>query len=291
MPRFAYANGRYVPHRDAQVHIEDRGFQFADGIYEVIACIGGTLADERGHLDRLARSLKELGMGLPVSRKTLRMIIRELLRRNRLENAAVYIQVTRGVYRREFPFPPAGVKQSLVITTRPYRFAGNPKIRTGIKVASVSDLRWKRRDIKTTALIAQVLAKQQALEKGAFEAWMIDDYGYVTEGASSNAWIVTKDGNIQTRAATHDILRGVTRSALEKVCADMNLKLIEKSFTLTEAQRAAECFVTAATTLVMPVVEIDGRKIGDGKPGPVVQELYEAYLAYVARGRQVAWKA
>lgn len=291
MPRIAYVNGRYKPHNRAVVHIEDRGFQFADSIYEVIACIDGVLADERGHLDRLQRSLKEIGMDLPLPRKAMQTVMRELLRRNRMKNAAVYIQVTRGVWKRDFPFPPARVKPSLVMTARPFNFRKNPKIKKGIKVFSVPDLRWKRRDIKTTALVAQVLAKQKAVEKGGYEAWLVDDNGYVTEGSSSNAWIVTKDGKIRTRPATSEILRGVTRTALEKVCADLNLEIVERPFTIRDAQNAAECFTSSAVALIMPVVEIDGKQIGDGKPGPVALKLYDSYLAYLAEGKQVSWKA
>jgi D-alanine transaminase len=290
MPRFAYVNGLYLPHADAQVHIEDRGFQFADGVYEVVACIDGKLADERGHLDRLKRSLGELKMDMPLPRKTLQMVMREVLRRNRLRNAAVYLQVTRGVHKRDFPFPPAGTKQSLVITARPFNFRNNKKIETGVKVVTMPDLRWKRRDIKTTALIAQVLAKQQAVERGGYESWLVDDKGFVTEGSSSNAWIVTKQGVLVTRPATNEILNGVTRTALAHLKGDIRIE--ERAFTVKEALNAAECFTSSAVALIMPVVEIDGKKIRTGKPGPVAQSLYRAYLDYVAaNGKQIPWKA
>jgi len=273
------------------VHIEDRGFQFADSVYEVIACIDGRLADERGHMDRLRRSLKELKMPMPMKREEFHDVIVRLLKKNSLRNANVYIQVTRGVHKRDFPFPPKSVRQTVVITTRPFNFKNNKKVKTGIKVATVPDLRWKRRDIKTTALIAQVLAKQAAAEKGAYEAWLVDDKGFVTEGSSSNAWIVTKGGRIVTRRATNDILRGVTRTALQKVCRDMGLKITERPFTVREAQRAQECFTSSAVALIMPVIAINGKKIGGGKPGPVAQKLYESYMNYVTTGRQVSWKA
>lgn len=291
MPRFSYVNGRYIPHREARVHIEDRGLQFADSIYEVIACIDGLLADERGHLDRMQRSLKELKMPMPMPRKALQLVMRELIRRNRIENAAVYIQVTRGAAKRDFGFPSPAVRQTVIITTRPFKFYNNPRIEKGIRAVTVPDIRWKRRDIKTTAMTAQVLAKQQAIEKGGSEALMVDDGGHITEGASSNAWIVTKKGVLVTRPATPDILRGITRTALDHVRGQMNLKMEERSFTVKEAQDAAECFVTAATALVTPIVAIDGKMIGDGKPGPVARKLYEAYLAYVAKGKQISWKA
>jgi len=292
MPRYAFVNGAYLPHEDAAVHIEDRGFQFADGVYEVIACIHGNLADERGHYERLERSLRELGMGMPMQREAIQLIVRELLRRNRLQNAIVYMQVTRGAAKREFPFP-KNVRQSLVITTRPFRFDDNPKIKTGIKAVTVPDMRWKRRDIKTVALLPQVLAKQKAVEQGANEAWMVDDQGFITEGSSSNAWIVTREGVLVTRKATTDILRGVTRTALDKIGRELQIRIEERSFRPEEVYEAAEAFVSAATALVTPVVEIDGHKIGDGKPGKVTLRLYEEYRAYVAglRGEQVTWTA
>jgi len=291
VPRFAYINGAYVHHNEAQIHIEDRGFQFADSIYEVISCIDGMLADERGHLDRMERSLSELNMGMPLPRKTMQIIMRELLRRNRIRNAAVYIQVTRGIAKRDFGFPPDDTKQTLVMTTRPLAFRNTPQHQAGIKVITVPDIRWKRRDIKTTAMTAQVLAKQEAIEKGGSEAWMLDDDGFVTEGASSNAWIVTKAGVLITRPATGDILRGVTRTAADHVRNTLNLKMEERAFTVKEAQEAAECFVSAATVMIMPVVQINDKKIGDGKPGPVTEEIFKSYLSYIEKGKQVPWKA
>lgn len=291
MPRFAYVNGHYIVHRDAGIPIEDRGLQFADGIYEVIALIDGVMADERGHLDRMQRSLKELKMDMPMPRRALQMVMRELIRRNRIKNAAVYIQVTRGVAKRDFGFPSPAVLQTVIITTRPYKFRNNPRIEKGVRAITVPDIRWKRRDIKTTAMTAQVLARQEAIEKGGAEALMVDDGGYITEGAASNAWIVTKRGVLVTRPATHDILRGITRTALDHVRMQLSLKMEERSFTVNEAQDAAECFVTAATALVTPVTHIDGKKIGDGMPGSVAKGLYDAYLSYVKKGKQVAWKA
>jgi D-alanine transaminase len=293
MPRHAYVNGTYVPHHAATVHIEDRGFQFADGIYEVIASIDGRLADEDGHLDRLERSLGELRIRMPVPRRTLSHLIRELLRRNRLKNAIVYIQVTRGQAKRDFKFPLPEIQPSLVITARPYVFDNVPAVQNGIKVVTVPDIRWKRRDIKSVALLPQALAKQAAFEKGAAEAWMVDDSGKVTEGSSSNAWIVTKDGRLITRGATNDILKGVTRSALQTICAELQLKIEERGFTPAEAYDAAEAFISSATTFAHPVIEIDGHKVGEGKPGPVVKRLYDEYRAYAdgQRGEPVRWKA
>lgn len=293
MPRQAYVNGRYLPHEAAAVHIEDRGFQFADGVYEVIACIHGRLADERGHLDRLERSLGAIGMDMPVARETLRTIIAELLRRNRFFNAMVYIQVTRGATKRDFGFPGPDVPQSLIVTVRPFRYDNLEKMKTGIAVVTVPDLRWKRRDIKTVGLLPQVLAKQKALDQGAADAWMVDDDGFVTEGASSNAWIVTRDGVLVTRRADSSILRGVTRTALERISADLQIRIEERSFTPAEAYEAAEAFSSSATALMMPVVSIDGHVIGNGAPGRVCLRLYEEYRAYVdgLRGEAVAWRA
>ncbi|MBI2234827.1 MAG: D-amino-acid transaminase [Micavibrio aeruginosavorus] len=292
MPRIAFVNGRYVPHNDACVHIEDRGFQFADGVYEVVACINGKLADERGHLDRLERSLSELSIDMPVTRRSLQFIIREMLRRNRLKNANVYIQVTRGVAKRDFPFP-HDVPASIVLTARAFQFDGNVKVQKGGEAITVPDIRWKRRDIKSTGLLAQVLAKQEAAESGAYEAWMVDDEGYITEGSSSNAWIVTKEGKLVTRPASTDILRGVTRTALEKICAELQMKIEERPFTVQEAYDAEEAFNTSAVALVVPITKIDGHVIGSGAPGPVARKLYGEYRAYAAgeRGEPVAWVA
>lgn len=292
MPRYAYVNGAYVPHDEAAVHIEDRGFQFADSVYEVVACIHGHLADERGHLDRLERSLGELDMNLPVERPVLQFIMRELLRRNRLKNASVYIQVTRGAARRDFPYPVKAVPQSLVMTTWPFEYDNQRKMREGVKAITVPDIRWERRDIKTTALVAQVMAKQAAARAGAYEAWMVDKDDYITEGASSNAWIV-KDGTLITREASGDILRGVTRTALDKIRKDLQLKMEERRFTLKEAYAADEAFNTSAVALITPIVDIDGHQIGSGKPGQLTLRLYEEYRAYAEgmRGSQVRWQA
>lgn len=293
MPRIAYVNGAYVPHGQARIHIEDRGYQFADGVYEVVAMINGRLADERGHLDRLERSLRELRIAMPVARETLRHLIRETARRNRAKNASIYLQVTRGVSKRDFPFPQEDVRPALVITVRPFRFDGQAKMKSGAKAVTVPDLRWKRRDIKSVGLLPQVLAKQAAVEKGAYEAWMVDDDGFVTEGASSNAWIVTKKGVLVTRHAGNEILRGVTRTALDRLRSELQLKMEERPFTVKEAYEAEEAFNSSAVALLTPIVEIDGRRIGAGKPGPVTMRLYEEYRAYAegARGEEVKWTA
>lgn len=293
MPRYAYVNGAYHLHRDAGVHIEDRGYQFADGVYEVIALINGKLADETGHLDRLERSLSELSIDMPVPRKTLSLLMRELVQKNRLRSANIYIQITRGVAKRDFKFPGQDIRPSLVMTTWPFRFDGNAAVEKGGKAISVPDIRWKRPDIKSVALLPQVLAKQTAAEKGAYEAWMVDDKGFVTEGSSSNAWIVTKNGKIVTRDATRSILRGVTRTAITKICQDLQMSVEERPFTLKEAYEAEEAFNSSAVALVVPIIEIDGHKIGTGEPGPVAKRLYEEYRAYARgeRGEEMAWSA
>lgn len=291
MPRYAYVNGAYLPHYEAGVHIEDRGFQFADSVYEAIAMINGQLADETGHLDRLERSLSELSIAMPVSRDNLRFILRETARKNRLRNANIYIQVTRGVAKRDFAFPADDVPSTLVITARAFHFDKDIPVQKGVRVITVPDIRWKRRDIKTTGLLAQVLAKQQAIDAGVYDAWMVDDRGYVTEGSASNAWIVTQDGKLVTRQATHSILRGVTRTALSKLSADLGVVVEERAFTVDEACQAREAFCTGAIALIVPVIELDGHQIGDGQPGPVAKKLYESYRAYVKDGTALNWKA
>ena len=293
MPRYAYVNGAFTRHNEACVHIEDRGYQFADGVYEVVALIDGQMADERGHLDRLERSLGELSIDMPVPRQTLSILMRELIRLNRLRNANVYIQVTRGVAKRDFKFPGAHVRPALVMTAWPFKFDNNVAVTQGAIAISTPDIRWKRPDIKSIALLPQVLAKQAAAEKGAYEAWMIDDDGFVTEGSSSNAWIVTKTGKIVTRDASHSILRGVTRTALTVICHELQMAVEERPFTLAEAYDAEEAFNTSAVALVVPIIELDGRKIGTGKPGAVARRLYEEYRAYVRgeRGETQRWIA
>jgi D-alanine transaminase len=292
MSRFVYVNGSYLPYHQAAIHVEDRGFQFADGVYEVISCIDGHIADERGHLDRLERSLNELQMSMPVSRQSLSILIRELLRLNRHKNGYVYIQITRGVAKRDFYFPDKNTKCSLIILSRPFNFDENYNVLEGIKVITTKDIRWKRPDIKSIALLPQVLAKQKAVESGAYESWLVDDQGYITEGASSNAWIVL-DNKLITRDASGKILNGVTRSAMKKLINDNKLSIEERPFKPEEAYNAKEAFTSSATALIMPVIEIDNKIIGDGKPGKITQRLYAEYRAYVngLRGKQVGWSA
>lgn len=274
MSRIAYVNGRYLPHRDACVHVEDRGYQFADGVYEVCEVRGGKLIDERRHLDRLDRSLKELRIAAPMSRGALTTVLRETVRRNLVRDGLVYLQVTRGVARRDHGFPAASVPPSLVVTARSANFAKNDATAAaGMKVISLPENRWDRVDIKSVGLLPNVLAKQAAREAGAGEAWFVDAQGHVTEGASTNAWIVTHDGRLVTRPAEHGILRGITRTVLMDVAAAMQLQVEERAFTLDEAKSAKEAFVSSATSLIMPVIAIDGTPVGTGAVGPVARNL------------------
>lgn len=281
MARFAYVNGRYVPHGAAAVHIEDRGYQFADGVYEVVPIIHGKMIDEGPHLDRLDYSLRELRIAWPVGRAALKLILREMLRRNELRDGLLYLQITRGVAPRDHKFPKSA-KPALVITTKRLKPTPPALVENGVPVISVPDIRWKRCDIKSVSLLPNILAKQQAFEAGAFEAWQVDADGFVTEGTSTNAWIVTKNGAIVTRTANHDILNGITRQAVLRLTNTAGVTFEERSFTLDEAKAAREAFLTSSSGHVLPITRIDGQPIGDGKPGPVTKRLRGAYLDYVA---------
>jgi len=268
LSRVAYVNGRYVAHRSAMVHIEDRGYQFADGVYEVCEVRGGRPVDERRHIDRLDRSLRELRIPWPISRRALGLVLRETIRRNRVRYGIVYLQVTRGVAPRDHAFPSAGTPSSLVVTAKSLDAARNEATAAaGIAVITVPDDRWSRVDIKSVSLLPNVLAKQAAREAGAKEAWFVDPDRHVTEGSSTNAWIVTRDGKLVTRSADHGILRGITRTVLLDVIAAQGLTFEERPFTVEEACTAREAFVTSASQIVMPVVSIDGRPVGNGAPG------------------------
>ena len=286
MPRLAYVNGRYLPHRQGTVHIEDRGFQFADGVYEVVPVYRGVLIDEAPHLDRLERSLGELRIPLPRSRATLKLIARELIRRNDLRNGLVYMQVTRGAARRDHSFP-ANVSPTLVMTTRQTKPHREALLRDGAAVITLPDIRWRRCDIKSVALLPNVLAKQAATEAGAYEAWQVDDEGRVTEGSSTNAWIVTNENTAITRGASPAILNGITRLSLLKVIRDAGYDFAERPFTVAEAKAAREAFLTSSTSYVMPVTRIDGTPIGDGRPGPLTLALRQHYMAYMANQQAV----
>ncbi|MGP0089050.1 MAG: D-amino-acid transaminase [Xanthobacteraceae bacterium] len=278
MWRVAYVNGRYQRHEDARVHVEDRGYQFADGVYEVCEVRGGRLIDERRHLQRLQRSLDELRIGAPMSPAALGVVLRETVRRNHVRNGIVYLQVTRGAAPRDFAFPPAPTRPSLVVTARNLdSAAGETTAAAGIAVITLPDNRWERVDIKSVSLLPNVLAKQAARERGAREAWFVTRDGKVTEGASSNAWIVTREGKVVTAPAERGILRGITRTVLLEVLKSQGLAFDERPFAVEEAYAAREAFVTAASQIVMPVVKLDNRPIGDGAPGPLALALRKAF--------------
>lgn len=279
MSRVSYVNGRYLPHDQAEVHIDDRGYQFGDGIYEVVTVINGVLADEEWHLDRLGYSLGEMGIPMPMSRAAMKIIIRNMIRMNRINYGLVYFQITRGVMRRDHAINTT-LKPQLVMTAKPLPRVQKQHVEP-VDVITVPDQRWQRRDIKTLQLLPNCMAKTKAVEAGAYEAWMVDGDGFVTEGSSSNAWIVSKDGELITRPATYDILSGITRKAVLAMAAERNLKIVERPFTPEEALAASEAFVTSASSLVTPVKRIDGKDIGDGKIGPVAGALRQTYFDYV----------
>jgi D-alanine transaminase len=280
MSRIAYVDGAYRPHCEAAVHIEDRGYQFADGIYEVIAIRGGKFIDEAPHLARLRRSLAELRIEGALGDVPLKIVMREVIRRNGVVDGSVYIQMTRGAAPRDHGFPKSS-HPVVVVTAR--RSHPNPKfVEDGISVITVPDIRWQRCDIKTVSLVANVLGKQQAREAGAYEAWMVDARGRVTEGASTNAWIVTVDNLIVTRGADHAILNGVTRQAMIAIIRREGYGFAERPFTVAEAKSAREAFLTSTTADLMPVVAIDGQPIANGVPGLLTQKLRADYLAHVA---------
>lgn len=276
--RIAYVNGRYVPMAGASIHVEDRGFQFADGVYEVCAVRAGHLIDEDPHLARLERSLGELKMRAPLGTPALRHIMRETARRNRVTDGLVYVQISRGQAPRDHGFPPAGTKPTLVITARNLAVEKYDHwAEKGVAVITLPETRWARCDIKSTGLLANVLAKQQAREKGAFEAWFVDRDGLVTEGASTSAWIVDASGKLRTRPLSHQILPGVTRNELLPLCRQAGIELDERPFTVAETKGAREAFLTAASIGVMPITTVDEQKIGSGQPGPVATALNRTY--------------
>lgn len=279
MSRVAYVNGAYLPLRSASVSIMDRGLQFADSIYEVWAIRGGRLFDVDAHMARLQRSLAELRIAPPMNEAALMAVMRETIRRNRVTDGIVYVQVSRGAANRDHVFPPTGTKPTLIVTAKNLdRAAIAKRAAAGITVISAPETRWQRRDIKSVNLLPNVLARQAAKEKGAFEAWFVDEGGYVTEGTSSNAWIVDANGVLRTRKLSFDILHGVTRGAVLRLAQERQMQVEERPFTIEEAKTAREAFITAASHAATAVVEIDGVRIGDGKPGPVTEALRAAYL-------------
>ena len=281
MGRIAYVNGRFVQHGEAVVHIEDRGYQLADAVYEVWALFDGKLADPEGHFARLERSLGELSIAMPMGRAALTMVLKEAVRRNRVREGLLYLQVSRGVARRDHAFPNPPVRPSVIMTVSAVnRTADEARAVRGVAVVTTPENRWGRCDIKTVGLLPNALAKQQARALGAFEAWFVDDLGFVTEGASSNAWIVDRDGRLRTRDTNANILRGVTRNSLLEVIRREGMQVDERPFTPAEAVAAREAFITGAGSLVLPVIAVDGKPVGEGKPGPVAARLRSLYIEH-----------
>tara|TARA_R110000824_G_scaffold155226_1_gene327468 strand:+ start:19618 stop:20475 length:858 start_codon:yes stop_codon:yes gene_type:complete len=285
LSRIAYVNGRYLRHAEAAVHIEDRGYQFSDGVYEVSGVRGGLLMDEAYHLERLERSLRELQIAPPMAWGALRHVMREVVRRNSIVSGMVYLQVTRGVARRDHPFPNPPVRPALVITAKRLNEARIAQsVENGVGVITMPDQRWARRDIKSISLLANILAKQAAREAGAYEAWLVDAEGFVTEGSSTNAWIVDAEGRVITRPLSHDILPGVTRRVLLEAASNEGIEVVERPFTVEEAQNAREAFISASTAIIIPVVRVNDLAIGNGVPGSVTMRLRAAYESAVQIG-------
>lgn len=281
MSRIAYVNGSYIRHAEAAVHIEDRGYQFADGVYEVCGIRAGRFMDERLHLERLKRSLAELRIAEPMSIPALQFVMREVVRRNRVQDGLVYLQVTRGVAPRDHPFPSVPVRPSVVVTAKRLNAARiAASVENGVAVVTMPDIRWARRDIKSVALLPNILAKQAAREAGAYEAWLVDSEGFVTEGASTNAWIVDREGRLVTRPATADILNGVTRLVLLAAARAEGIEVVERAFTPEEARQAREAFISASSAILIPVTRIDGEAIGNAAPGTLSLRLREAYMKH-----------
>jgi D-alanine transaminase len=283
MSRIAYVNGRYVPQSHAQVAVEDRGYLFSDGVYDVIPVHGGNLAFAERYLDRLDRSLAELKIAKPISRAALLQIMQEVIRRNGIRQGTVYVQVTRGVAPRDHKFP-KGIKPSLLLMARAWKAPAPDLLAKGAAIITVPDQRWARRDIKCISLIANVLAKQQAAEQGAYEAWMVDDTGMVTEGSSTSAWIATPNGELVTRPNGVEILPGVTRAVVLDVARELGLTLQLRPFSRDEAYAAREAFLTSTNNFVLPITRIDRKPVGEGKPGPIATRLREAYLKAARHG-------
>jgi len=277
MSRTVYVNGEYLPEEQAKISVFDRGFLFADGIYEVSSVLDGKLVDNAAHLARMHRSLRELEMQSPASDEQILAIQQALIARNDLDEGVVYLQVTRGAADRDFAYP-ADAQPSLVMFTQARAIVESPAAQRGIIVISLPDIRWQRRDIKTVGLLAASMAKQAALNAGADDAWMVEN-DLVTEGSSNNAYIVTADGVLVTRHLGNEILHGITRAAVLRLSHEADLPVEERAFSLDEAYAASEAFITSASTFVMPVVKIDERIIGSGEPGPVARKLRELYIA------------
>ena len=281
MSRIAYTNGQYVRQADAMVNIEDRGYQFADGVYEVIAVANGRLVDGEQHFDRLERSLEGLHIDTPCDRRIFPLIMQQVLRRNHMDQGFVYLQITRGVAPRNHAFLARRTAASIVVTASRKKLPTATDVARGAKIVTVPETRWARPDIKTVSLLPNVLAKQLAVERGAYEAWFVDREGMITEGSSTNAWIVVDGKEVVTRPLGRDILAGITRQTLISIARENNLIVSERLFSLEEALAAKEAFLTSTTSFVMPVVAIDDTPIGDGKPGDVSLQLFDAYRRYL----------
>ena len=274
--RIVYVNGKFVAESDAKISIFDRAFLFADGVYEVTAVLDGALVDFDNHLTRLARSLGELEIAAPLSDSELKAMHEELAKRNGIDEGIIYMQISRGTADRDFAYP-ADARPTLIAFTQEKRIVGSPFAESGVKVVTLPDIRWQRRDIKSTSLLAQAMTKEAAKRQGAFEGWMVED-GFVTEGTSSTAFIVLAGQKVVTRPLSNAILPGVTRRAIIGLAERDGISLEERAFSVEEALGASEAFLTSASTFVLPIIEIDGTKIGDGKPGPLARQFRELYL-------------
>ena len=283
MSNIAFVNGRYLYQKDAFVNIEDRGYQFSDGVYEVIAVSNSNLIDVEPHLDRLGRSLSELNIGWPCKRRVLNLILNVVIKRNFLKEGILYLQITRGVAPRGHPFPSKVVRPSLIVTANRKGLSSHLLYKKGVKVVTARENRWARRDIKSVSLLPNVLAKQFAIDNDAFETWLVDNNFEITEGASTNAWIVLEDGELVTRHLSPEILSGITRMKIIELAKKNKFKVNERPFTVEEAIRAKEAFLTSTTSLVMPVIAIDGIKIGNGKPGKVSLDLLALYREHMSK--------
>lgn len=280
MSRIAYVNGQYVPHADGSVHIEDRGYQFADGVYEVFAVHDGKLIGVKGHMDRLDHSLTALQIDWPMARGPFMVVVNEVVRRNHVQHGLVYIQVTRGVARRDHAFP-SECSSSMVVTAKKMAPLDKPSLSKGVGVITIPDLRWKRKDIKSVSLLPNCLGKQQAREQGAFEAWMVDDDGMITEGTSTNAWIVTKDGELVTRNVSNAILNGITRLAIIEAAEEQGIKITERAFSEAEALEAKEAFISSSTSHVKAVTRINDKPVGNGHVGELTSRLLDLYVDFI----------
>jgi D-alanine transaminase len=284
MGRIAYVNGRYLPYAQARIHIDDRGYQFADGVYEVIHVRDGRMVDAEPHFDRFEYSLGELRIKPPMGRAALRLVLGELLIRNEIENSLLYFQATRGVAPRDHKFP-AKSRTSLVATARRLRTMPRQALSHGVTVVSIPDIRWQRCDIKSLSLLPNILGKQQAVERGAYEAWQVDADGFVTEGTSTNAWIVTAGNRLVTRPLSHAILAGIVRRSILAMTDGLGVTFEQRPFSLAEARDASEAFLTSSSGFLLPVTTLDGQPVGNGRVGPVTQELLKRMAAYVSSGQ------